>query len=84
MINSQCLAVQVDVLVELGLRVSVGPAVLLDAAKALDARKPADDDARTRAVALLAQLNALAYEDARGDDRTRNDTGGFKPAGSSP
>lgn len=56
-------------LVELGLRVSVGPAVLLDAAKALHAQRPASDDARMRAIALLAQLNALAYEDARGNYR---------------
>ncbi len=58
--------VQVDVLVELGLRVSVGPAVLLDAAKGLDAQKPADDAVRARAGALLTQLDALAYEEARG------------------
>ena len=58
--------VQVDVLVELGLRVSVGPAVLLDAAKGLDAQKPADDVVRARAGALLTQLDALAYEEARG------------------
>ena len=57
---------QVDVLVELGLRVSVGPAVLLDAAKGLDAQKPADEAVRARAAALLTQLDALAYEDARG------------------
>ena len=65
-----------DVLVELGLRVSVGPVVLLDAAKGLDAQKPADDDARARAIALLAQLDALAYEDARGDARARNEAFG--------
>lgn len=56
---------------KLGLRTSVGPAVLLDAALVLDrqlqgsATAP-DGAARARSAALLVQLNALATHGAQG------------------
>ena len=62
-----CGRFQVDVLVQLGLRVSVSPAVLLDAARALDECKPADEVARIRGRALLTQLDVLAFEEAQGE-----------------
>ena len=61
-----CVRIQVDALVQLGLRASVSPAVLMDAARALDSCKPADKDARDRAHALLTQLEVVAFEEAQG------------------
>lgn len=56
---------------KLGLRTSVGPSVLLDAALVLDrqirgsATAP-DGAARARSAALLVQLNALATQGSQG------------------
>ena len=64
-LNLLC-APQADVLVVLGMKTSVGPAVLLDAARALDRSPAVDDAARDRAAALLMQLDALACQEAQG------------------
>ena len=56
-----------DALVSLGLQTSVGPAVLLDAARALDRGSADDDTAKARAAALLVHVDAMAVEEAQGD-----------------